>query len=353
MGKAALILVAAVSLGAGFVYQRQNDTIRATVFAESRYQHGVLAREIAQSSFNIVESRARRDFDNYRVSSNREGHFGGYRDFAAITSGSDVVVSATGEFGGATHTITGTLRRGGGSVLDAITIDGPVKKVEMKDDAVVSGLDTNPDGTDGTNTDVHAVRSILASAHDEVVDEVEAGVAVGVAGLDDFVQGSTEVDLAALVQAIKDYSGAYLTEYAGDTKLKNETIGSQASPRLVRINGKAELEKTFRGYGILFVTGDLKMEDTARWDGLIIAAADDGKFEVKDEARIYGALVVSATSEDGPGGDTGGGGGLPDGHFDVDVFEDGSKIYHEHQYDDDYDVTGVDLLTAGCKNGGL
>jgi hypothetical protein len=360
MGKAALILVAAVTVASGVTYLNQDRQQFEGAMQETLYQHGVLAREVAKSGFNTLLSRVKGDFDAYRIlEMDRASRIGRLDMAAAGATGGPVTLSVTGHYGEAEFSISGTMERSGGSLLDALTIDGPQKKIEFKDRADVSGIDTDPDGTAGGNSDVHAIRSVTIGTHAEVLERMPADFGWGASGENDAIQGNPTAGLAGIVTAIKDYEGDNLSVYGGKQKFEDDTFGSTEAPVVLRVSGDLELKGTTTGYGILYVEGDLKMKDDSRWEGLVIASADKGKFEVTDDARVYGAMVVSAFSEDGPGGDSNGGGGLPGGHFDVDVFdavEHATKeIYHEHQYDDDFDVTGVNLLSpTGCKsNGGL
>lgn len=361
MGKAALMIVVAASLGSGVVYMSQDRQAFETQMTEALYTHGALAREAAKSGFNRATRRVMRNFEGHRTFKTGIDNQGGEIDISVADGpGGTVVVTVTGFHGEAEFTITGTLEKSGARMLDALSIDGPVKKVELKDDSWISGLDANPDGSDGSNTDVHAILSTLVATHAEVVDvledDAEPGYGVGVGGTNDVIQGSIEMDLGGLVQAITAYGGPLLTDYTDDVKLEdNDTIGSSASPRVVRVDGKFEMKDEARGYGILYVTsGDIKIEDDARWEGLIIGSSAGGKFEFTKQASVYGAVVLSAVSEDGAGGDSSGDGGLPGGHFDVDVFDALDKIYHEHQYDDDFDRTDVSILenTAECGDDG-
>ncbi len=358
MGKAALILVTAVTFAGGLGYMNQNRTKTDSAVQEALYEHGILAREIAKSGFNVLKSRVAADFDNYRLSEADRSHRMGKMDLGASgTAGGPVALTVTGYYNDAEFTISGTMQRGGSSILDALTIDGLLKSMQVKKDSDISGLDTDPDGTDGSGLDVHSVRSILAAAHLEVLAEGPPGLFAGVAGLNDVVTG-TETDIWALMSAVEDYAGADLIEYSSKQTFDDVTFGSAANPVVVRVNGKTELKGTTTGYGILFANGGLKMKDDARWEGLVIATGDKPKFDFKDDARVYGAVVLSTASEDGSGKDPGGSSsGLPGGHFDVDVFDADvsttNEVYHEHQYDDDFDRTDVNILGyTGCKTGG-
>lgn len=360
MGKAALILVTAVTFAGGLGYMNQNRTKADAAVQEALYEHGILAREIAKSGFNVLKSRVAGDFDDYRLSAADRDHKMGKMDqVASGAAGGPVTLTVTGYYNDAEFTISGTMQRGGSSILDALTIDGPLKSLTVKNDADISGIDTDPDGTDGSGLDVHSVRTILASANLTVLADGPPGLWRGVDGLLDVVNGP-DTDIWALMSAVENYEGANLIEYQGKQKFDDETFGSAANPVVLRVNGKTELKGSTVGYGILFATGGLKMKDDARWEGLVIATGDKPKFDFTKDARVYGAVVLSTASEDGPDGDPGEvDSGLPGGHFDVDVFDADvsatSKVYHEHQYDDDFDRTDVNLLTyTGCKtDGGL
>ena len=93
---------------------------------------------------------------------------------------------------------------------------------------------------------------------------------------------------------------------------------------------------------MLYVDGDLSMSNTARWEGLVLLDDAARSLSIKSNASIYGGVVAR--------GDLFGDPGLVGGHFDVDVFDRPTKdeVYHEHEYDDKYDVSYVDLLRSGC-----
>ncbi|NNE69773.1 MAG: hypothetical protein HKN29_05350, partial [Rhodothermales bacterium] len=257
MGKAALLIVAATTLASGVVYMSQDRQAFETSVNEALYAHGALAREAAKSGYNRATRRVIRDFDGHRTLKQGIDNQGGEIDISvADGAGGTVVVTVTGFHGDAEFTITGTLEKTDEAVLDALTIDGPVKKLELKDDSWISGLDVNVDGSEGSNTDVHAIRSTLSSAHSivlEELDDAEPGYGVGIGGTNDALQGDIPLNLGSLVSSIKAYSGSLLSEYTGKLKLDDDdTIGSAASPRVVRVDGDLDMKNQARGYGILY-----------------------------------------------------------------------------------------------------
>ncbi|MBN4056412.1 hypothetical protein JYT20_01690, partial [Rhodothermus sp. AH-315-K08] len=356
MGKAALFLVAAVSLASGASYLNQDRTAFEGEKNEALYEHQVLAREIAQSGFNRIESRVRRDFNGHRAQLSGLDHPKGELDITATgSSGSPVSISATGYFEDAEHTITATLSKQGTRVLDAFTLDGIASDVSFASTALISGLDTNPDGTSGTNQDVHAVMTMDSGAYAEFVSEIPSGRAPGMAGPLDVVDTTPEVNLASLSARILAFAGPTRVDYDGETTLNSETLGTAQNPAVVVVNGDLTLTGSTIGYGVLYAGGDLIFEDDSRWIGLVMVENNGGTHAFRNDSRVYGAVVVrsvyAAVAENGD--DL----GLAGGHFDVDVFDEfgqNDRLYHEHKYDDKFDVTGLDLLDpAGCKSGGL
>ena len=122
MGKALLLIV----LGSGLVFSTQllssTQTEAETAEDQNEYREEVIAREIAQSAFNVGMGVVRSHGDRLQAGARdlngasgdgrsgtyTEGRFAGgeYTVRAHITSGHSVRVTATGRFGGAEHTVS-------------------------------------------------------------------------------------------------------------------------------------------------------------------------------------------------------------------------------------------------------
>ncbi len=128
----------------------------------------------------------------------------------------------------------------------------------------------------------------------------------------------------------------------GDTTFTGDIFGSALNPTVIKIFGDLTLAGNFEGYGVLYVNGDLEMDGDARWEGLVLLDDAARSLTIKGNASIYGGIVARGGLFGDPG--------LVGGHFDIDVFDRPTKdkIYHEHEYDDKYDVSYVNLLRSGC-----
>jgi len=89
---------------------------------------------------------------------------------------------------------------------------------------------------------------------------------------------------------------------------------------------------------------------------LVLVGGTSEEVELTGNARIFGSLIIRDRTDEVIEPLNPSDRGLPGGHFDIDVFDgpNTKQYYHEHQYDDKYDVTYVNLLAEGCgkKSGG-
>jgi len=362
MGKGLLILVLGTSIAGGVMMMSKETSRMANTAEEARYEEAVLAREAAQSAFNIVAGRVKRNFDSYRsVQTARPYGAATYDISAQENADGDIEIIAIGKYGDFEHQIEGTVSRSGDRLVDAIIIDSPIDKLSLKSNYLVSGLDKDVDGSAGPGPNVHAILTTSSSALDELQDDIDDDQVVGREGEGDVVMDEPVTAPAVLEAAILAYSGGSLATYSGKQKWDDkDSMGSADAPVLVRVSGNVELKKTFVGHGILYVYGDLKMSNDAVWNGLVFVADSGAKLDLKNDAAIVGSLILMSSSgmdvshdeDPSPDGDA----GLVGGHFDVDSFdEEGSskEMSHEHRYDDKHDVQGVNLLLSGCGSGGL
>lgn len=354
MGKGVLIFVMASSLSLGAMYMAGTENDLESAQNEADYKEELLARETAQSAYNIVSSKVRRNFDSYRGAYTDLDYGKAKYDIGAIESDDgSVTIIAVGKFGNHEYEIVGSVSRTTQTVVDAITVASPVANVSLGGDASVTGIDGAVGGSN-----VHGVLATNAMAYASFMDE--ATHVNGRGGAGDVVQGDPQISIANIRSSILDYLGdGRVTVSSNVSWEEDDGIGSIGSPAIVVVNGDVTLEDGFVGYGALFVEGSFRMEDDASWNGLVYIAGSESSFRMEDDSSINGALImdgIDSASEIEPDPVDDSDRGLLGGHFDVDVFDSpnsSKEIYHEHQYDDKYDVRGIDVLRSGCKSRGL
>ncbi len=365
MGKGLLILVMASTFAVSAMYAVQSENKIDQITNESDYKAEILAREAAVSAYNVVVGQVKRDFDGYRTSS-KDLEYGKakYDMTASDAAGGTVEVIAVGKYGGHEYEIVGSVSRSGNESLDAVSITAPINSVSLKDAYSISGID--PGGQSA-----HAMRTIWSATQDAFISEMNPEQVVGVDGDGDVIHDEIPIAIALLRSKIQSYTGsnAFFVKnksWKSDVWLKDmvklnvsNPTGSSSSPVVLRIAGDAILDKDFSGSGVLFVEGSVTMKKYASWSGLVFMAGNGSVFKMEDDASISGALIIdgidSAPEFDDQKADPDDR-GLAGGHFDVDVFgsaQSSRELYHQHAYDDRFNLTTLDVLKAGCKSGGL
>ena len=362
MGKGILIFVMASSLSLSAMYLAGTESDIDSAQTEAEYKEEILARETATSAYNMVVSRVKRDFDGYRGSYNDlEYGKATYDMSAAAAEDGSVTVVAVGKYGGKEYQITGRVTRGGSVPLDAVTLLSAITDVGLEDNYQIRG-----------GSQAHAIRTIWSAARQAFSQAAVPAQVTGIGGQNDIVHEELQISIPSLRAKIENYSGDNLVAVSIDREgdlskwLKDKAkkgqqnlTGFPGSPVVMIIDDDVEIGKDVAGHGILFVEGDIVMEKNASWTGLVYMVGEDSNFEMSDDASITGALIIDTSAipkKDDKKDDGSEDRGLLGGHFDVDVFEEpGSdrEIYHQHAYDDKFATTQLDVLSSGCKNGGL
>lgn len=360
MGKAALFYVAAASILLTGVYADLSTTNLATQREESAYYEQVIARDIAQSAFNVLVARTRSDFAGHRPNRSAVPYRDG--EFAYSATGSPagpVLLEATGEIGSALHRISGVLLSDAEARFAALTFDGPVRYVNPRGSAwIVSGVDSEPPGSTSTEIPLSGpgVRSVLESTDEVVQAAMPDRQVIGSEGEGHFVQGAGPVDFVQLARDIEDHPSK--TVLVGSQRWNGSPrFGTPEAPVILVVEGDLTITGSAVGYGALLVKGSFEVTSagTPRWEGLVIVQSQGGEHGILGNTRFFGAMALQSVTADGEtGGETDA--GMLGGHFDVTVVGAATnEILHQaHQYDDRYDTSGIDLMQPGCGlEGGL
>ena len=356
MGRGLLLIVLASSITISKMNASEKETEIETQIVLSDYQQKVLSRELAHSALNLVVANVSRDFRTYRDQiSDRAYGDGMYAYTVEGDAAGPVTVVSYGQVGSVIHEITAILEKSGTPVLDAITLDGPFASVTGSGTSFsISGIDAPLAGEEESGffgADGHAIRTTLPAARDMFLNNMAADQLQGVNGAGDVVAGESHTDLDALQDSILAHPA--LVTLQGDQRFKgSDDFGTREAPILMAVNGDVKITGSVEGFGILLINGSLITPGTLTWEGIIMVVSDGGSTDLRGNVDIRGALIMrsqTAAGESGGYADA----GLLGGHIDVSVLQAlNTKIYHEHQYDDKWDVATLDLLSEGCQTGG-
>ena len=212
------------------------------------------------------------------------------------TDESVLMITVTGTFAGASRRIKAYL----GQLPQATPFGGAANlsesnlQIEIEGASLVTGNDTNLDGTPGPNPAVPGMSVSPPGTIPDLLGTLNATEQPKVTGLGPAPSlglGSV-IDLASLARILKSSATQVLTsaEYDGATignALTNDYVIAYASSNLT-------LKAGTRGAGILLVEGNLHMAD-ARWDGLIVCMGSD--VEMEAGSSLYGKIVQGPTGQ--------------------------------------------------------
>ena len=297
MGKIALLLAFSASMALAVSnVSRENSAHHARVVL-SDYEEKVLARETAQSAHNLVVGKVKEDFNGFRGSFADLVYRSGKYDMSATEVADDSVsVTAKGIVGSNDYFIAALIVRISNRILDSVTFAGPIDSLEVKDTAMISGIDTNTDGSDADGPDVHGILVTDASTYADIWSEAAPAQVIGVDGVGDAVNDVPLLEAVALGADILSYAGPSRLTYDSLRVSGFSALGSATSPVVAVVHGKVEMDGQAIGYGVLYVDGKMEMSGDARWEGLVFMIGDGNKFEMRDNSRLYGALVVESSA---------------------------------------------------------
>ncbi len=297
MGKLALLLAFASIMALAFSNVSRQDSAHDAAIVQGNYEEKVLARELAESAHNVVVGKVKEDFDGFRGSyTDLLYRFSNYDISATEEAHDSVSVTAKGIVGSNDYSIAALVVRISSRILDAVTFTGPIDSLEVKDSAMISGIDTNTNGSDADGPDVHGMLATDVSTYAGIWNEAAPAQVIGVDGVGDAVNEVPLLETAALGTDILGYAGPSLLTFDSLRVSGSATIGSAASPVVALVHGKVEMDGQAIGYGILYVDGKMEMSGDARWEGLVFIIGDGNKFEMRDNSAVYGSLVVESTS---------------------------------------------------------
>lgn len=295
MGKLALLIVFTTIMAVAFSNVSRVSSEYDIELVSSDYEEKVLARETAESALNIVVGEVKDDFDGYRGSNTDLDYRSGKYEMSVTEQAHDSVsVTAKGVVGRNEFFIAALIVRVSSRILDAVTFAGPVDTLEVKDSALISGVDTNTDGSDADGPDVHGILATSASTYAGIWSEASPAQIIGINGVGDAVNEMPLLGTGDLGTEIVSYTGSYLVTYDSLMLSGTQTIGSAVSPVVAIVNGKVEMSGDAVGYGVLYVDGKMEMTGNARWEGLVFLIGDGHKFEMRDNSALFGALVIES-----------------------------------------------------------
>lgn len=161
---------------------------------------------------------------------------------------------------------------------------------------LVSGNDTNPDGTAGPNPAVPGISTSTDGVRDTITNSLVSGDHQNqVVGLGIFPSVQTSNVTLDPNQIANDLLTYPHTTLEGGNYTGHSTFGTEAAPQITNIVGDISIEGSASGFGVLIVDGTLTLWGSMEFQGLIIAR---GPIEVGNSANaeIRGAIMLKTAT---------------------------------------------------------
>lgn len=310
MGKYIVLVTLAAAVTFAILMGQSRSTAHKTTEEQVDRQEEILSRQIARSGFNLGLSEVRQTLEdptdetfdlpgtNTSDGAAEDEYDGGrYTLRISSTDPADVPVTLTavGDYEGTQYKIAGVVEQIDG-LFGALTIDGAPSRVERDgkagggpnpDTGVISGLN------EGSGADRHGVRISDAEAADNASqDDNDGGLCasnknqVNVEGLGRErcdVGHRSDMDTASLQEAVEELASSNKAVDGKNTICDGDDVGTEDEPAVVRVDGNCKMSGNTTGTGILYVTGEVEMEETellgtVSWNGLIfVDGVQDGE----------------------------------------------------------------------------
>ncbi len=306
MGRYALIIVLGFIVIFGYMTIRANRMGERAELNSTKFTEKLMARQIAHSATEYLLSLHSLNgmVDTTITRSNwLGGSFTGSittTNYDSASMVSQVTITVTATVDEESHTTSVTLNSCNlliPVIPAAIGLFAESVSLTMTGNARIYGTDTNIDGSSGPE---EALPAITVSEEDDstaLKTQYSSSTKLQGQGGSPSIAVFAETDQEALQQLAAAYASIadyHLSSCAGFTG--NVTLGSVDSPVIVHVAGNCTISGNLTGYGVLVAEG-VAFSGNVKWYGIVLVTNDDaGSASGTGNAKIYGALLISASS---------------------------------------------------------
>lgn len=288
MGKYAALITLAIGLGMTVLATQGMQTDLDTSKDQAARQEKVLAREIANSAFEMGVSELKRDFENWRASRTDVPHEGGSYDLSASGStNGPVSLVALGHHGGATYKIKGRVTKDttvsalANAITASIPIDIDVSGGGCSGNPCVSGYDL------GGGEDRHGITLPAGSDVEDVCEE-----------FDDKVVGRGKgCDVKSRTEETDDWVERKMNQL--DSEIQKAIANGSEDVMVCDTKPHCDISDYPDRSGILYVKSELRYNGEEEWKGLVFVAGG-GSVRINgggSAKNINGGLMLSDSTK--------------------------------------------------------
>lgn len=306
MGKSILIIVLGMSVIVGFFILKLNANSKENLSTTVNMFEQTQARLIANSGVEIYLEKLKADLTMLGHTYNNNNLFGGTYDINITGPDTAVIVTSTAHFMGVDHTSIVKAQADklpffpapGAMYIAAQSIDN----VSISGNITVSGYDHDINGNPvATGNDLPGIAIDNPTDVQKVKNSIKGSATVeGEGGSPSVVPVSNEINWEEYAMDVQSHPDIIINTSTNLNSLQNlGTITVPPGPKTTFVNGDITFNKNLEGCGILVVNGNLTINGTFTYRGIIIAYKDSKiTTKLNGNGRVYGAMIIAGTSAD-------------------------------------------------------
>ena len=277
MGKSSLIIVMGMSVIVAFFILKLNANSKENLSTTMNMFEQTQARLIANSGVEIYLEKLKADMSMQGKSFNNNSLFNGTYNIH-ISTGDIVTVTSTATFMGVTHT---SVVEAAADKLGFFPVPGAmyiasdaISNVNISGNITVSGYDHSIDGVKLNNgNDLPGIAVDYAAGVNTVKSSIKGAADIeGQGGKPSVHQVTTGIDWAQYALDVESNPDIIINSSTNLSKIGN--LGTKNNPKTTFVNGDIHFNSNLEGCGILVVNGNLRINGTFTYRGIIIAYKD-------------------------------------------------------------------------------
>lgn len=331
MGKLALLLVIAVTLGGGAMLYQSSSITRSTDANQAGFQEEEVVREITRSAYNSALAKVQQQAITGQIDAARDSvknlnakraYQGGYfwADANYVSGQPYLDIEAYGEYASANTEVAGNkqhvikARLTLNSILEsAVSLVADGANVDLDDTFSINGVNHN--AVTGATSDLGLLTYGVAAKSGSRADfwaAMEAGnhesqIWGRTSGSETpGTQSILEEDESAFVQDLINDALQHADQTLGSLQILDgvsQTYGTTHNPQITVVNGDITIEPggSLTGSGMLVIGGDFQnLGGRFEWDGIVLASDPNSSvtFNFYGDSRIDGALILQSDVSD-------------------------------------------------------
>ena len=301
MGKGLLIIVLGMSVIIGFYSLRLNSNSNENLSTTVNMFEQTQARLIANSGVEVFLEKLKADMSMKGNTYNNNSLFGGTYDVSIAGPDSAVMVTSTSKFMGVTHQ---TIVTAAADRLPFFPLPGAMY---VAADAINNVSITGNITVDGRDHDINGNLKIggdllpgIAVDNAEAVTKIKSSIKgsadiLGLGGKPSVHAITNGIDWQEYARDVESNPDIIINSTTNLSKISN--LGLVNSPKTTFVNGDIHFNSNLEGCGILVVNGNLRINGTFTYRGLVIAYKDSEiKTQLNGNGKIYGGMIIAGTS---------------------------------------------------------